>query len=545
MRLMFFTKGYLITVKILLVRILVILGISIMGETIFWASALPAQVNVVSKSTLTQPHIKKIEFIGNTVFSDSTLEKIVASYKGQPISLELLQRIGQEIDAHYLKEGFLTSGSFVPPQDLQDGIIQVQIVEVTLEDIRVEDLRNLKIDYVKSRLPKIGEPLNILRLLEDVNRLQNDPLIKEISVEVTQENFGKNVLLINIEENPRFDASLRCTDGYSRSIGSFGCNGKAIYNSALFLGDRIILDGTLTEGLLRGGIGYFAKFNKSNGEVSLEYNTANNKIVQKELEDLGIRADYESFELNFSHFVISNSTDSLKLGLGLQYFNSETFVLEDISFSFVEGLEDGKTKITALNFNQEYIKRTDSSFLAINSDFNVGIDAFGATKNVLGIDGIYWLWRADIQYLIFLDPEKKVLLATRIAGQLTPDQLLPLSQITIGGQGTVRGILRNLGIGDNGVVGNIELQVTVVRGKWGSFAIIPFIDAATTWNNGDRDTPGTNTFVSAGIAARYRIGEVFEARVDFGIPLNELDGFGATDTQDNFIFSFLFNPLKI
>ena len=61
---MFFTKRYLITVKILLVRILVILGISVMGEAIFWTSALPAQVNLVTPPTPTQLNpIKKIEWV--------------------------------------------------------------------------------------------------------------------------------------------------------------------------------------------------------------------------------------------------------------------------------------------------------------------------------------------------------------------------------------------------------------------------------------------------------------------------------------------------
>ena len=78
-------------------------------------------------------------------------------------------------------------------------------------------------------------------------------------------------------------------------------------------------------------------------------------------------------------------------------------MLGDTSFPFVEGLENGETKITVLSFNQEYVKNTSSSSLAISSQFNVGIDAFDATRSEAGIDGIAWFWQGQVQHFKFLN----------------------------------------------------------------------------------------------------------------------------------------------
>ena len=78
--------------KKLLFRTFMWLILTITGQGFVTSRAI-AQVQV---PPFIQPlNIKEIECIGNTVFSDSELDAILASYKGQNISLELLERIKQ------------------------------------------------------------------------------------------------------------------------------------------------------------------------------------------------------------------------------------------------------------------------------------------------------------------------------------------------------------------------------------------------------------------------------------------------------------------
>ncbi len=505
----------------------------------FVTSKAVAQVRV---PPLIQPlNIKEIECIGNTVFSDSELEAILASYKGQNISLELLERIKQDIDAHYLNQGYVSSGSFLPSQELQDGTIRIQIVEGTLAAIEIEGLSRLSDNYVIARLPEINKPLNINALAQSLTTLQNDPLIKQINGEITQQSLGQNVLLVNLEENPPFTATLRINNAYAPSVGRFGGVFNITHNNFLGLGDRLKLNNSQTEGLRRTGVSYSFPINRLDGRVFLGYNNADSENIEEDFKDLNIRADYNAFEFNFKQPVISTASDQLTLGIGIELTNSGTFILDDLSFAFTEGLEDGESRIRTLFLSQEYVKNGANSLLAARSQFNLGLDIFNATKTDVGIDGIYWAWQGDLQYLFSLDKRRNKVLVTRIAAQLTPDKLLPIKQLTIGGYGTVRGYARNIGVADNGVFGSVEFQYRLFRGKWGSISIIPFVDGGTIWNN-SRDPIGSNTFASVGAALRCQLGEIFEVRLDYGIPLIEAEGFGATDTEDRLTFS-VFMPL--
>ncbi len=484
--------------------------------------------------------VQDIEIVGNTVF-DAELEAIVAPVKGQKIPLEQILELRDKLTNYYVAQGYTSSGAFLPPQRLSDGKIQIQIVEGTLAAIKIEGLSRLSDNYVRARLPEIDKPLNINVLAQSLATLQNDPLIKQINGEITQQRVGRNVLLINLEENPPVNLTLRVNNTNSPSVGRFGGVVNITHNNFLGFGDRLKLDNTQTEGLRRTGISYSFPINRLNGRIFLGYNNADSENIEEDFKDLNIRADYNAFEFNFKQPVISTASNQLTLGIGMELTNSGTFILDDLSFAFTEGLEDGESRIRTLFLSQEYVKNGANSLLAARSQFNLGLDIFNATKTDVGIDGIYWAWQGDLQYLFSLDKRRNRVLVTRIAAQLTPDKLLPIKQLTIGGYGTVRGYARNIGVADNGVFGSVEFQYGLFRGKWGSISIIPFVDGGTIWNN-SRDPIGSNTFASVGAALRCQLGEIFEVRLDYGIPLIEAEGLGSNDTQDRLTFS-VFMPL--
>lgn len=487
--------------------------------------------------------VEKIEITGNTIF-DSELEAIVTPLEGQTILLEQLLELRRELTNYYIERGYISSGAFLPTQKFTDGIILIQIIEGTLEAIQIKGLKNLNETYLKSRLPKEGKPLNYNHLFTALERLQNDPLIKRINAELDQESVGNNILIVNLEEESHWKAQIGLSTAYSPSIGSSGGNVSLNHNNLLGFGDRLNLNRSQTEGLTRTGGSYSFPLNKFDGRIIFAYNNANSELIEDVVADFGINADYESFRLDFQQPIIFTETKSLILGLAIEHIDSETFVLEDLSFSFTDGLKDGKSKITVLRFSQEYTENGANTLLIASSQFNVGIDLFDATKTEVGIDGIYWTWNGNFQWLKAFNDEKDLVLATRIFTQLTPNQILPIEQLTIGGLGKVMGYRPNLGVADNGVIGTVELRIPLIRSRnWGDIQIIPFFHLGNIWNN-FRETTGSNTFASSGLALSYRFKEAFEIRLDYGIPIVKATGFGETDTEDNFSASILIRPLR-
>jgi hemolysin activation/secretion protein len=154
---------------------------------------------------------------------------------------------------------------------------------------------------------------------------------------------------------------------------------------------------------------------------------------------------------------------------------SETFLLNDIPYSFSEGPENGKSKITALRFSQDWNNRSTTQVLAARSQFSFGLDAFGATVNDSGTDAQFISWLGQFQWVKALGGD--VILIARAGAQLSFDSLLPIEQFSIGGVDTVRGYRQNQRVADNGVVGSVEVRFPIIRDSdgIGTIQLAPFL----------------------------------------------------------------------
>lgn len=492
--------------------------------------------------------VKSINIKGNTIFSNSELKKIVGSVEGKTVSLERLFQIRNEIEQFYLDRGYISSGAFLPRQKLEDGIITIRVIEGSLNAIEIEGLFGLSEKYVKARLPELDKPLKITDLAQALKRLEQDPLIKKIGGELTELEPGSNLLSLVIEENKPIQTQLKFTNAFSPTIGSFGGSATVLHQNLVGFGDRASVDYTRTEGLERYGVGYSIPFNSSGGRVSFDYDNADSELIEKVISAFDIQADFEGYKLFIQQPVIRNEAEELTFSLGLEKLRSETFVAKDISFPFVDGLEDGVSRITPLRLGTEYTRRGNNSLIAAKSQFNVGLNILDATSNDAGIDGSFWSWQGNVQWIKAFDSDGDWLFRTSLLTQQTPDELLPLEQLTVGGLGSVRGYRQNLIVGDNGVVAIAEGQLPVIISpKWGNVYLVPFADFGTVWSN-DSDPSSfdiqTDTLASVGLELNYRIENFLDTKVFYGIPLSETEDFGDSEVEEKWGFSFSIIPLR-
>lgn len=479
--------------------------------------------------------IKEVNFIGNTVFPDSELKKILPSFT-EPVSIEKLFYLRKIITDYYVKKGFLSSGAFIPPQKLTGEELSIQVVEGKLAKIEIEGLKKIKKGYVLNKLPKLNRPLNLEELAERLKELQKNPSIASIETNLTSSSIGKNNLKLTIKEEKPFKSELSITNGYSPSVGTLGGTMRAHYH--LFgVSDFLSLEYGRTEGLKRMGVGYTIPV--ETGAISLKYTNADTEAVEEPVSALDIQADFEALNFGVSQTIAKIGNGQIGVGIELESITSETFIDGDFSFAFVEGLEDGRSKINALRLSQNFSQSGENSQFIATSQFNIGLDIFDTTINdSTGADGLYWSWQGQTQWLREFSSFS---LLSSLSLQLSPDRLLPLEQIAIGGFNSVRGYRQNLLIGDNGVSGSLELRYPIYSGNVGQFSLIPFFDLGAVWSNSIEEEK--NDFLaSIGLGISYELNDSIRARLDYGIPLVELDEEldSNSGTQSiNFLFSII------
>lgn len=486
--------------------------------------------------------VKKIEIIrDNEEILTKEIAEITSKLENQTVSFEQLLQLRSDITKLYIDNGYINSGAFLLSQVIdKDGVVKIQVVEGELEDIQLEGLNRLRASYVRSRIKRAATvPLNKNRLERALQLLQIDPLISQVNAELTAGSSpGKNILKLIVKEAPAFHAGIFARNSQSPSIGSEQFGIFAVHDNVLGFGDSLRAEYGITEGLDIYDINYIFPVNAKNGEIGFRFSNNDSRIIEDRFEDIDIRSEAQTYSLNFRQPLTLTPNSEFALGLGLDLRRSQTFILDDIPFSFSEGAEDGESKVTVIRFSQDWVQRDTTTVLAARSQFSFGIDAFDATVNSSGTDGRFFSWLGQFQWVQQVTPRS--ILVSRINAQLTPDSLLSLEKFSIGGIDTVRGYRQNELVTDNGVTASVELFIPLTSNS-NELRIAPFFDIGAAWNNRGIN-PDPNIIAGVGVGLLWQPNRDLNLRLDYGLPLIDIEDRGDTLQDNGLYFSLQYQP---
>jgi hemolysin activation/secretion protein len=483
--------------------------------------------------------------------SNLTCQKLPRTEKDQPVEFTFakLLEARSAITQLYINRGYITSGAFIPEQQLPrgGGVVKIQIVEGSLEDIKVNGTRRLNPSYVRSRLAvATKKPLNRDRLLEALQLLQLNPRIESLSADLAAgSRVGSNLLTVKVNEANTFHAFINLDNSRSPSVGSFQRSAQLREDNLFGIGDTISLFYGNTDGSNEVDFNYTLPLTPQNTTLTFGYGYTSNRVIEEPFNKLDIISESNEYQLSLRHPIIQTPTQEFALGLALSHQRTQTFLgIEDIGgYPLSPGADDeGRTRISALRFFQEWTQRSDVSVLALRSQFSFGLPVFDATINDNGPDSEFFAWRGQAQWVRRLAPD--TLLVLRGDVQLADRSLVSLEQFGLGGLASVRGYRNNQLLTDNGAFGSIELRLPILRAPEAQSLLqfIPFIDFGTAWNVQEPNLE-QNTLASVGFGLRYQFSDQLDARLDWGIPLISVDDSnGQTLQEKGLYFSVLWNP---
>ncbi|HEY9804917.1 MAG TPA: ShlB/FhaC/HecB family hemolysin secretion/activation protein [Leptolyngbyaceae cyanobacterium] len=481
--------------------------------------------------------IKRFEFLGNTAFSNEKLAKETQELIGKPITFTELVQVETIITKLYTDAGYINSGAVIPagqkfPKD--QAVVKVQIVEGGLEDIQVIGTSRLNPGYIKSRLAiATRRPLNRDRLLQAIQLLQLDPLIQNISAELSAGTTPElSLLKVKVQEADSLDGEFFVDNSRSPSVGSIRRGFRLSEGNLLGLGDKLRATYSNTNGSNSYDISYTIPINPRNGTLQIGYGATTTQVIEPPFDRLDILGDSQSLEITLRQPLLQTPRQEFALGLTFSQQESKTSLL-GLNFPISPGAdENGRTRISALRFFQEWTNRNSTEVFALRSQFNLGIGAFNSTINNEPPDSRFFYWRGQGQYVRLLAPE--TLLVVRSDLQLTTRPLVPLEQFAIGGWGSVRGYRQDLLLTDNGAFFSSEVQLPILRVPEvkGILHLVPFVDFGIGWNSSANSEQNSNTLLSTGLGLQWQMSDWLNMRLDWGLPLIGVDG-GNNSLQEN------------
>ncbi len=485
--------------------------------------------------------VKEYQFEGHTVFTTAELQKVTTPFAGREVMTSDIEQARRAVTLHYVQKGYLNSGAVIPDQTPTNGVVRLQVVEGKLSSVELHGNRWLADRYITNRLLNwSGPPLNLRQMQEGLQLLRQNPNVTQVNAELKPGSHpGEGRLDLRVEDRQPFRLGLQVDNERPPSVGAEQIS--VLASDLNLTGHSDPLD--LKYGIANNGAHgfdfsgvdnlegrYLLPISRWDTSVGLHASRLNTSIVEDSFLPLDIKSLTTSYGITLRQPVYQTARSEAAFSVGLDHRQNKTWLL-DQPFTLSRGAVGGKMNVTVLRLSQEWLRRGQNDVLALRSTFNVGLDAFGATDDLIAgnPNGSFFSWVGQGQYVRRLFNTQNELMV-RVTGQWTPDPLLALEQFSVGGAGSVRGYLENQLVRDRGITSSLEFRLPVWFNQRGAGIVhlAPFFDYGAAWNLG---TPGNpTTLYSVGTGVIVNPTKHLNAQLYWGYRLRHVsipEGFGA------------------
>ena len=484
--------------------------------------------------------LKRVEFEGNTVFSDQELQGLVKGWLGKKVSIEELEGVRKTISKHYFDNRYVNSGAVIDAQDLADGVLEIRIVEGWLDAVNVMNEGWLRSGYLQKRLQReVGKPLNLDDLKLGLELIRRDDKIRKINTAlVPGEELGQSQLDMIVTENKVFDVGVGVSNRRPPSVGAEEAEVYFGTKNLTSLGDSLRANYTFTQDGMReadlGGAGNYSLFyslplNRWDTTLELGLTQSDYAILEEPFDSLDIESDTSMYTVALRQPIYRDFQHDFSVTLKGEHRRSEVMVSGE-RFSISPGSVDGQTRITALRFSPEYVYRSQDRVIAARTTLSFGLDELDPIMSS-DFDQNYFTWLTQASWVESVS-KNDTLLVLKLMHQYTDQRVVSMEQFSLGGMNTIRGYRENQLIRDNAVIISPELRFPVYKDRYGKALVylIPFFDYGTGWNtDGPRDR---ETIYSAGLGATFNPNDYVNLAVYWGHAFKDFDIPNDDDIQD-------------
>ena len=451
-----------------------------------------------------------------TILSEDQIAAIVAPYVPGCVSGGMIQAIMDRIDRTYANAGFITSRSFIPPQNIADGTLDLVVVEGFVERIVMTDGKTLRDDARAKRqiamaFPGLeGEIFQLRQVEQGLDQMKRLPSVAAtVQLEPGQE-IGGSLVVIERLQSDRTRGWLRLDNLGSAHTGKNTLAIETEYDDVLGLNDMwsFTLKSTRdTNALSATGSIPWGRWSFSGSAGYSEYLTpltdfselfGSNNSARLSARWLMNRDQDSKTELTFA----------LSARDGARYVNDAALTPQSLR-SFAIGVEHLQLGAAARN--------------SFDATLTIGLDFWGADSDPAGLSRRLphaqfvklsggWQRQSTIEGLGAWISD--------LRAQIAPQALYGTEHIAIGSTNSVRGYEATVGSGENGIYlrNDLYLRDDVLPGGLSRFVQVNlFLDVGAV-----RDLATRKSYVAAGAGAGigFGYGRV-TGTATLGIPLVE------------------------
>lgn len=479
--------------------------------------SLPPTVQAPGPSGLVLPGgaqvvVQTVSFAGHTAISEAALQAALGTVAGSSFDLAGLRGLTDRISDLYRASGFPFARAVLPPQDLQDGVLRIEIIEGRYGLVQAvgksqDDSQNDSKDEDAALAVRVQPFLKALKpgaviesgALERTSHLLSDlPGVQSVLVIRPGAQAGTGDLIAQVSGGPRVTGDVGLDNAGSRYTGETRARANLSVNSPFVVGDQINLLALLSdERLWLGSLGYSLPLGTSGLRGQLGYSHTSYELA-KEFANLQAHGTAQVASAGLSYPLVR--TQKTNLTLGGAYQSKE--LLDKVASAGIRERKSSTSVPVTLQFDHRDSAGgggiTYGSMVWTPGDLT--LDAALTAADANNTRGSFNKLNLDVVRLQALPAG--LTLKGRLSLQTASKNLDSSEQMTLGGASSVRAYPMGEASGDEGVLAQLELRYAM-----GAFAPYVFWDGGSIKTRAKPladATQNERSLSGAGLGMRYQ-----------------------------------------
>jgi hemolysin activation/secretion protein len=203
--------------------------------------------------------VTTIRISGNTRFDTATLQALVADADGQILTLPQLWERAARLSEYYHRRGYPLVQAVIPAQEIQGGVVVIEIIEARYGAIRLENQSTVRDSLVHATLSPLaaGQEIEQTALDHPLLLLSDVPGLTVNATLQPGEQAGTADLVVRLPAADAVTGSLVVDNYGNRYTGRFRGGLNVNFNNPLGNGDVLSLSGLSSgSGLNYGRVAY-------------------------------------------------------------------------------------------------------------------------------------------------------------------------------------------------------------------------------------------------------------------------------------------------
>jgi hemolysin activation/secretion protein len=502
-----------------------------------WAIvAMPTWADIRPGDPIGSFEITRFEVQGNTLLNPSAVDTLLAGFTGPHRDFAVVERAIAALESAYRKRGFGLVKVILPEQELNQGVVHLQVAETRLGKVRVTGNRFHSAANIRRSLPAVAPDSipNTDRLAANLRMANENPSKQATLLLQSSEQPGVIDAVVNVADEKTWTAGLLLDNSGTDAAGRTHVTGQ-YENFDVGGHDHVVsLQYTTSPDNPRKisvyGMGYHLPLYSLRDSLDFygSYSSVNTGSVSAGLLNLTVSGAGSVFGTRFTHEItrIGHFDSQWTAGFDRKAFHNNIafadtqlggdVTVEPFSLSYVG---QWHTSVGEVNFYVTGVRNIPGGSEASDADFAAARS--GATSE-------YALLRFGAGFSRALPYEWRMRLT--LNGQATRDALVPGEQFGVGGAASVRGLQERELSDDQGIVANAEVytpafRTTVAGTVTSCTGVVFFDDGHLSRNDALTGEPTHESVSSAGIGLRVTSGRTLSMQIDFGRVVSASEAF--------------------